>query len=224
MKKIIITIIAGILAARIIQAQGTVTYLSNLGQSSVGSVSLGTNFWLALGFHTGTNAGGYMLNSVQLAMAAASGNPSGFLAMVYGRNPSNSAADLPGSSIGGLSGSVNPITTDIFTYTSASNVTLSAGTYYFVVLTAASTIANGAYNWSLSSSNFYNPSGHWSIIGGASTDFLSSNNGSSWNSIPFAFPQLAISATAIPEPGVLSLLGLGGLALLWKRRKTGGLR
>src|ERR1035441_1891498 len=86
MKKIIIPAVLalalGMLSPQIIQAQGT-TYLSNLDQSSVGSLAVGSNSWVAVGIYTGTNPGGYVLNSIQLAMTDASGNPSGFMAMLY---------------------------------------------------------------------------------------------------------------------------------------------
>src|ERR1035441_4891149 len=48
----IIASVFGLLAPQIIQAQGT-TYLSNLDQSSVGSVAVGSDSWLAGIFNTG---------------------------------------------------------------------------------------------------------------------------------------------------------------------------
>jgi hypothetical protein len=61
----IMSSVFGLLAQQILQAQGT-TYLSNLDQSSVGSLAVGSNSWLAGIFETGTNPGGYVLNSIQL--------------------------------------------------------------------------------------------------------------------------------------------------------------
>jgi hypothetical protein len=43
-----------------------------------GSPSVASDSWLAAEFGTGTDASGYVLNSVQLGMTDASGNPSGF--------------------------------------------------------------------------------------------------------------------------------------------------
>jgi hypothetical protein len=124
----------------------------------------------------------------------------------------------PGSGLGSLAGSLNPATGGIYTFTDDSNITLSAATHYFIVLTAATAIANGAYNWSATSTpspgfNSY----HW---GGGQIPLLHSSNGSSWNSISVIYHQFAINATAVPEPGVLSLFGLGGLGFLWHRRPT----
>jgi hypothetical protein len=67
-------------------------YLSNLGQSSTGSLAVGSDSWLAASFGTGTNEGGYELNSIQLAMTDASGNPSGFTVMIYTNGESGAIA------------------------------------------------------------------------------------------------------------------------------------
>src|SRR5208282_1548934 len=173
MKKIIIMFVVTLLAPQITQAQGTI-YLSNLGQPSTGSLAVGSNSWLAAGFQTGRNADGYMLNTVQLGMTDVSGNPSGFTVMVYANL--SPVTILPGSSIGTLNGSTNPATGGIFTYPPASDLTLSPGTPYFIVLTAGTAIADGAYEWSLAGANSYNPSGGWFSLGAVWT----SSNGSSW--------------------------------------------
>jgi hypothetical protein len=213
MKKIIIVIVAALLASEIVQAQGTI-YLSNLGQPSTGTLAVGSDSWLAGVFKTGDNVAGYILNSIQLEMTDASGNPSGFTVMVYAN--SNPATISPGSNIGTINGSLTPATGGIYTYTPAANLTLSAFSSYFIVLTAGTTIANGAYDWSLAGANSYNPNGHW----GGITGVWNSSNGSSWNlPTPTAvFPQYAITATAIPEPPSAFLLLLGSGVLLYVRR------
>jgi hypothetical protein len=82
MKRIVLlAILASALAglpSQLAQAQGTMTYVSNLDQSSVGSVAVGSNSWLTEVFRVGTNPGGYVLNSIQLAMTDAVGSPGGF--------------------------------------------------------------------------------------------------------------------------------------------------
>src|ERR1017187_4058000 len=101
----ILALALGMFSPQIAQAQGTL-YISNLGLTSSGSSPVGNDSWLAADFGTGTNAGGYLLNSFQLALADASGNPSGFTAMLYtlgGSGPSPG----PGSSLGTLNGSLN---------------------------------------------------------------------------------------------------------------------
>jgi PEP-CTERM motif len=54
---------------------------------------------------------------------------------------------------------------------------------------------------------------------------LGSSNGSSWYPLgnypqQLDYPQYAITAEAIPEPGALGLLALGGLFLVRRRRKA----
>ena len=217
MKKIIIggiVALASILAPQPAQAQGTMAYLSNVDQPSAGSFAVGSDSWLAAGFATGTNASGYTLDSIQLRMADASGTPSGFTVMLYTMAVN---AGLPGHSLATLDSSLSPITGGIFSYTPTSSLTLFPRTHYFIVLTAGTAIANGAYDWSNVDPNSYNPSGGWVGFGGG---VLTSSDGSFWSSISGNSAQFAINATAIPEPGVLGLLGLGGLAFFWHRRKA----
>lgn len=191
-------------APSLVQAQGTL-YVSNLGQTPTGSVAIGSNFWIAQVFVTGTNSGGYMLNSVQLLIDAASGNPSGFSASVY-----NFSGTGPGSNLGSLSGS-DPSAGGVFSYT-ASGLTLSSSTVYFVVLTAATSVAQGAYNWSAGIQYTFG-SNQWEIAPG----YSSSSDGLTWTNYgrSDAF-QLALYATPIPapEPSAEMLLGLGGALLL----------
>jgi hypothetical protein len=211
----IIVFAVALLAPQIIRAQGTMTYLSNLAQASAGSLAVGSNSWFVAPFRTGTNASGYVLNSIQLEMTVASGNPSNFTAMLYG-NGTYPGGNSLGSSLGTLDGSLNPIAGGIFTYTPASTLTLSPNTFYSIVLTAGTAIANGAYDWSYAGVNSYSPSGGWA----SDIKVLTSSDGSSWRIIVGDYPQYAINAIPIPEPGVLGLFGVGGLGFLWHRRKA----
>ena len=210
----IIASVFGLLAPQIIQAQGT-TYLSNLDQSSVGSVAVGSDSWLAGIFNTGTNySGGYVLNSIQLAMANASGNPSGFQVMLYA---STGGSQLPRTLLATLDGSLNPVTSGIYTYTPDTTLTLLPNGAYDIVLTAGTAVANGAYEWSFANTFAPTISGGW--IGGRI--LLSSSVGLNWEPVPSALPQFAIYATpAVPEPSILGLLALGGFFLVWHRRKA----
>ncbi|HVU07402.1 MAG TPA: choice-of-anchor R domain-containing protein [Verrucomicrobiae bacterium] len=214
MKKLIIIFLVALLASRLVQAQGT-TYLSNLGQAPVGSNPVGNDSWLAAGFFTGNNVGGYMLNSVQLEMTDASGSPSGFTIMIYDRGD-NPNVIVPGSSLGVLSGSADPSTGGIYTYTT-SGLTLSPSTYYYVVLTAGTAVANGAYDWSVMNTASYNPDDSW--IGSVT---LVSHDGSSWGTLPtypqYDFSQFAITATPVPEPSSSWLILFGGGILFYVRR------
>jgi hypothetical protein len=214
MKKLVIILVAGLLAQQIAQAQGTV-YLSNIGQAAAGSFAVGSNSWLATDFYTGNNAGGYLLDSVQLALTNASGNPSGFTAMIY--SVVMTSGPFPGTNLSTLTGSTDPSTSGIYTYTPASSLILSPNGIYFIVLTAGTAVANGAYEWDWAyPSTSYNPSGNWA---GGGHEF-SSSSGSSWGFLGGFYPQYAINAEGVPEPGVLSLFVLGCLCFLWHRRKA----
>jgi PEP-CTERM motif len=209
-----IAFVAALLAPQMVQAQGTLTYVSNLGQSSVGSEAVGSDSWMAAGFLTGTNAGGYSLDSIQLALTDASGNPSGFTVMLY-----SDSSSTPGSSVATLNGSSDPATGGVFDYSPISSLMLSSGTFYFIVLTAGTTVANGAYGWSLV--NGGNTSGGWVAWPVDTPPYnYQSSNGSSWDRISeVPFFQFAITATPVPEPGTLSLSVLGGLLITWRHWK-----
>jgi hypothetical protein len=202
------------MASKGLQAQGSITYLSSLSTNYTGNVAIANDSWLAAMFGTGGNADGYLLDSVQLGMADASGNPSNFTAMIY--SAFVGGAILPDNNLCTLDGSSNPANVGVYTFTTVSNLLLSPDTTYFIVATANTMVSEGAYSWSESA---YPPAvGTW----GAGNGVLRSVNGSTgWSPTPYlGIAQFAINATAIPEPGVTSLWGLGGLAFLWRRRKT----
>jgi MYXO-CTERM domain-containing protein len=199
------------------QAQGKMLYVSSLSQTYTGTGAVGSDLWLAATFRTGNNSGGYALDSVQLGMADASGNPSGIAVMLYA-NSGSPGGPTPGANLGGLSGPASPSTAGVYSYAPTASLTLSPATFYFVVLTAGTAIANGAYSWGLSA---YPPiaSAGWAGING----ILQSPTGTSgWSqALPYqGMGQFAIYATAVPEPGVLSMAVLGGLLFLRRRRRT----
>lgn len=184
------------------QAQGSTTFLSNLGQSPNAADSVGSDSWLATGFRTGSVANGYSLDSIQINLGDALGNPSGFTVMLY---TSSGVAVDPGSKLATLTGPVNPTASGTYSYTPSSSLTLLPTTFYFVVLTAGTSTANGAYEWDHAAANNYNPNGGWASLGGGWT----SSNGTTWNDSSAVFSQFAINATAAPEPGTWGLLALG---------------
>jgi hypothetical protein len=209
MKKIIFIIsslIVTLFTCQITQAQGTM-YVSNLGQTPKGSAEIGNDSWIAQEFAIlVTDPNSYTLNSVQLLLDSASGSPSGFAVSIFS-SPLNNA---PQQNLGSLSGSTDPSPGGLFTYT-ASGITLSPGIAYFVVVTAATPIAQGAYDWSAANGV---ANGNWGI-----TDvYYSSANGSSWTeTFRQDVFQMAINATPIPEPQTYALLGLDLAALNFRR-------
>ena len=184
-------------------------YVSNLLQTASGSAEVGSDSWIAQEFFTGNDAGAYTLNSIQLLMNAASGSPNGFSLSIY--DILNTA---PNNNLGNLVGP-DPSAGGVFTYTT-SGITLAPSSIYFVVAISTTPVAQGAYVWS-KGGQYAIGNGSWEIY----QNYFTSSDGSSWtrNPVQNAF-QMAIIATPIPEPGVLGLLGLGGLALLWHRRKV----
>jgi len=131
------------------RSQGTITYVSSLNSPSIGSVAVGSDSWETADFFTGNNPGGYLFGSVELAMAPASDSPAGFEVMLYSASGGNAA--LPENSLATLNGSSEPATGGVHTYT-ASDVTLSSSTEYYIVLTSETPVASGFYAWSLDDS------------------------------------------------------------------------
>jgi hypothetical protein len=210
----ILVLTFGLFVSRVASAQGSVTYISNLGQASTGSIALGSNLWIASAFRTGANVGGYALDSIQLEIVNASGNPSAFTLLLYSALP-HFAESIPGSSLETLGGSADPATGGIYNYAPNASFTLAPSTVYFIVLTAGTAVSTGAYDWSVANTAQYNQAGGWVAAWGAGgADIYLSVDGLSWNqTTQGTFGLYAIDATAIPEPGVLSLFGLGGVFL-----------
>jgi hypothetical protein len=158
-----ILLAVAISAPQMARSQGTITYVSSLGSPSVGSAAVGSDSWEAVEFFTGNNPGGYVFESVELAMAPASGSPAGFEVMLYSAGGINAA--LPENSLATLSGSSDPATGRVYSYTS-SDLTLSPSTTYYIVLTADTAVASGPYAWSIGNSLASTTGGwggwHWS--------------------------------------------------------------
>ena len=210
----IILFIIGLFAPRLTAAQGAL-YVSNLGQTPTGSAAIGSDSWVAQTFITGGSLDGYFLNSVQLLMNGASGIPSGFAVSLYSKTGdphSATTGDSPQGSLGSLSG-LDPATGGVFTY-ATSGIMLSPSTFYFVVVTAATPVAEGSYNWSAATA--LTRGNGFTIDNG----YYSSANGSTWTGIDRQDVfQLGIYATAVPEPATLALAGLGLACLsVWKHR------
>jgi hypothetical protein len=199
------------------RGQGTV-YLSNLGQPAAGSLAVGSDSLRAELFETGTNAAGYLLNSVQLALSTASGNPTAFTISVH----TNASAfyGRPGGSIGELTGESNPTSAGVYTYAAASSITLLPHGLYFIVISAGTPLADGAYDWSTAGTATYASPDGW-----MAGPLYNSSGGSSWTQDLSSFPLFAINATAIPEPASLVLISLvGGVLFATRRRKDLRLR
>jgi hypothetical protein len=213
--KNLILIAVSLIICKIAQAQEI--YISNEGQSSAGSHAVGSDSWLATGFSTGSNVGGYFLNSVSLEMVNASGHPNGFAAMVY--SAAGTANFSPGSKISGLTGSTNPLTSGIYDYSPVPNLFLLPNTAYFIVLTSETSLASGAYESSYAGSFSYILAGGWQApLGTFAVDNYQSSNGSTWNYLGGP-TQFSITALPIPESSASWLLLLGGGICIYVRKR-----
>jgi hypothetical protein len=187
-------------------AQGTL-YLSNLAESSIASGAVGSDSWLAEGFITGTNANGYVLNSVQLLMGESSLSPEGFAVSIYNSFYGSQFPYFatPGNSLGSLSGP-DPSAGGLFTYTAASGLTFLPRTFYFVVVTADTPVATGSYDWSATQNTLVESPDQWAL----DDVYFSSTDGANWVTARNYLFQLGTYATAVPEPSSVALLLLGG--------------
>jgi hypothetical protein len=101
-----------------------------------------------------------------------------------------------------------------------SEATLSAGTKYWVVLEGgtASTIL---YHLTSPTDNTGSMAGYTSLVMAGSG--YSDGAGQAWNVSDFGGrPFMDLNTTSIPEPATMSLLALGGIAMLRRRKKQKG--
>lgn len=126
------------------------------------------------------------------------------------------AGAAPGTSLGTLTGETDPVTGEIYTYT-ASDLILSPDTEYYVVLTATTPVASGAYSWSMEDSAPSTVNGGWST-----SDYLISTSGGPVWEPTEATPEYALTATPVPEPSVLYLALTAGLFGVWLKNKPKG--
>jgi hypothetical protein len=214
MQKTIIVIVCliGLLSLQTTQAQG-VLCISNLGLPVTGSGSIGSNSWVAQTFVTGNNAGGYLLSSVQLLMNVPLGTPSGFTVSIYSKtgdpHSESEPGDSPQVSIGSLTGS-EPTMAGIFSYNTP-GIVLSPSTFYFVVITAATSTNDGSYTWSATSG--LTQSNRFTI----DDEFFGSSDGSTWTWYPRQKTfQLGLYASAVPPPNLsIRSDGSGNIKVLW---------
>jgi hypothetical protein len=208
--------LAAIFLPQVAAPQGTL-YLSSTG-TSLSIEPVASDSWVAAAFRCGNNPGGYILDSVQLEMTTASGDPAGFTVQLYG--PGTPVAN-PGSSLATLSGSSDPASAGLYTYTSP-DVMLEPGDSYFIVLTAASPSGTGSFGWGLEDpSSNVSAGGLWTE-GGAT---LVSSDGSSWTQLAGRNdPQFALYATAVPEPQTFWLVVMSGVCFLGYRCRVSRVR
>ena len=130
--------------------------VSNIGQTAAtGAANVSTTQSSAQGFTTGTNSGGYTLDSVELAVTPFDGTASDITVSIY----SESSGD-PGTLVHTLT-TPGSLSDPVTTFTAPSGTTLAASTTYYVVASTASTLfllsrteataedTGGASGWSI---------------------------------------------------------------------------
>ena len=160
-----------------------------------------TATWGASKFNTGANA--YILNTVVLLLAQ-SGSCTAQLD-IY-----SDSSGLPGTSVGTLtSPEIIPLDTPAPLTFTASGISLSANSSYWVVLRAP-TGQEGQLWWSYTENTF-------GIGPGFSPIYTASDNaGSNWDAVDSTYPnQLRINATlaAVPEPSQWAMMGVTALGV-----------
>ena len=203
------------LACLVVPARAEVV-LSNLNVIDTDSSDVSLSPWIAQSFVTNSQA--WTLTSATLFFKAY--NPSGNLFVdVY-----SNATDVPGSSLGGLSGSDNPASEGQYTYTST-GISLDPSTTYWLVAGVSS--GDGSYGWVYDNTGSITSTGVWSIPS-TSTYAVTTDGGSDWGSydgfpLLFSIEATATSPSPVPEIDPNSLgsvlaLVLGSLGLLERRR------
>lgn len=196
-----------------VPASRATVMVSNLAETTFSSFPVGV-WWAGNRFITDSSAPSFQLDSVTLSMDAASATDGGFFVAIY-----SDGIGEPGSLLGTLSGSSNPAAAGQYTCLST-GLSLAANTSYWVVAGAGS--GGGTYNWNLTGDPF-SYTGPWQIPATDTHITSFSAGGDNWNTLPNdSFPrQFSISATAVPEPTISTLLMMAGtLALgIVRRRK-----
>jgi hypothetical protein len=155
-------------------------------------------------FFTDATEPGYRLNSVTLHMADALGTPGDFVLELY-TAPNSGVASGP---LGEFTVASNPVTAGHHTFEFADNVILAPSTRYMLVASAPNAAGPGIsqYGWRLGS--FLGSGNMW----GVNAQWVSGNGGASWAPVRSNPLQIAIDATAIPEPTSATFATLAAIA------------
>lgn len=176
--------------------------VSNLGVTPDGFSDIAADSWFASPFLTGNSAPSFDLDEVQLGMDVATTGGGNFFVAIHG-----DASGNVGAQIATLSGSADPLTAGVYSY-SATGVTLNANTTYWIVAGVSS--GSAIYSWNFVGAG---TTSTWEIL----NQFTSSiNPPGNWDP-PSAGPQ-QFSVSVVPEPGSASLAILGALAGIVLRR------
>lgn len=192
-------------AATVLNGQG-ITVLSTLELTPASAVPVAADSWVAFIFRTGDDAWAYRLETVTVLLQPEIGEVSSLSAVVSTRLSRLGQGRWLGPPVMGEGGRVS---------FDGQDVLLKSGTIYWLGLTAAQPLEQGAYQWSVGVGV-----GGVAMPGWVTRTAARSADGQEWQTILDRL-QYAISVTPIPEPSPLVLLSLGGLFLLATRRPGG---
>jgi hypothetical protein len=206
MKLITSSLLASLLIVSSTQAAVIFNSIGNTGgtQSNVSS-----NSGKAVNFVIGSGTD-YTLDSVVLNIGTITGTAIPVVAIWASEAGATPIAGTTALETLTLSGSFTANSTNTFTST---GLALQADTTYWLVVRGSN---NQTYEWLADTAASNAPTV------GSNTNRVFGGSGSSpdsWSSASGQLNAATINATAVPEPSSAALLGLGGLALMLRRRK-----
>ena len=187
-------------------ANVTQTFVSNLGQSDDGHVSLDND--VAQAFTTGSNSFGYSLRSVDVEFNAIQ---SGFSSSDLTASIHTDSSGSPGSSLGALTNPASfPVSSadQTLTFTSA-GIDLAANTSYFLVIDMSVNRDSSSVNNTLSDNEDSGALPGWSIGHGYSDRSFSSTGG--WGTSPSESISISLGGVSKTRTPEVAITGDGGV-------------
>ncbi len=185
--------------------------VSNLGESDTSfPYEVRGSSFASNAFTTGSNAGGYTLDSVTVAIESIAGSPGDLVVGIHaasGADPAELLEDLAGADPGAAGN---------HTFTSA-GTHLDANTTYHIQLSSPTSSSGNSYIFEYTYSSAQTSSDGWEI---ANSSRESSNSGGSWSNFSTGrMHRFSIQATPVPEPHEYAMFaGLGLIGFVAARR------
>ncbi len=171
-------------------AQSSYTPVSNLNQSTAEHNGIWNTESLAAAFTVGNTAAA--LASVSVSLANANGSGGHFNLSLW-----SDSGGSPGSSLAVLAGNNTPTSAGIYTYATASPLTLAANTTYWIVAASPDAIGANAFQWNLTFSSALDAGSIWTMSGSKY------NSGGGWNSSGNGvYQQFSVTVTNAQPPAI----------------------
>ncbi len=184
--------------------------VSNLGEEPIQVIPAVRGTALASNaFTTGSNLGGYTLDSATINIRGVNGSPGDLVVGIHassGLNPGAQLEDLAGA---------DPQAAGNHTFTS-SGINLNANTTYHIQLSSPTSSGESAYSWFATESDSQTSTDGWTIAD-AGRDFAEESWGNLTEGKSYHF---SIQATPVPEPHEYAMfVGLGLIGFVAARRR-----